>query len=321
MRFLGLCLLFLSLPTLAGIQLTTQIVDVDYGKKTNDDVLVFLSSGHVAKLNRSEKSLTSHVDLALNSHEYLNISLDDNRFIQGMNKAVVVPTMKMDTSTPVKSVLEQYVPTTVESMEKAKQYFREQRHAAKPETQCFNRAHVWSYEWWKAHSLRSQKLLIFFSRNYIRRYDFEWWFHIAPYIHVMDNGKVLERVMDKKYSGGPLSFRKWANIFLRNDAPCPVITKYSDYAENPYTGECYLYRTHMYSYQPADLQMYEAWGYTKNAFNMNEVKGAYLEAFTAAPPTGGVEGGATGGETSGTEGGTAGGTTGGSTGETTGGTF
>jgi hypothetical protein len=27
--------------------------------------------------------------------------------------------------------------------------------------------------------------------------------------------------------------------------------------------------------------MYEAWGYSKSAFNMNEVKGAYLEAYSA----------------------------------------
>jgi hypothetical protein len=58
-----------------------------------------------------------------------------------------------------------------------------------------------------------------------------------------------------------------------------VITKYSDYADNPYTGECYLQRTNMYTYQPADLQMNEAWGYEKTNWNMTEVRQAYLEAF------------------------------------------
>ena len=61
MRFLGLSLLFLSLPTLASIRLTTQISDIDYGTNTNDQVLVFLSSGHVAKLIKSEKGMIPHL--------------------------------------------------------------------------------------------------------------------------------------------------------------------------------------------------------------------------------------------------------------------
>jgi hypothetical protein len=35
----------------------------------------------------------------------------------------------------------------------------------------------------------------------------------------------------------------------------------------------------MYTWQPADLEMKEAWNYTKGAFNMDEVRAAYLEAF------------------------------------------
>lgn len=38
-------------------------------------------------------------------------------------------------------------------------------------------------------------------------------------------------------------------------------------------------RANMYAYQPADLEMAEAWGYTKNAYLANEVKGAYEQAF------------------------------------------
>jgi hypothetical protein len=35
----------------------------------------------------------------------------------------------------------------------------------------------------------------------------------------------------------------------------------------------------MYTYQPADIQMLEAWGYNKTNWNMDEVRQAYLEAF------------------------------------------
>src|SRR5690606_29330817 len=123
-----------------------------------------------------------------------------------------------------------YVPTTVESMEVAKKYHKEARLYAK-DSQCFNRAMVWSYEWWKKHSLKSNKILIYWTRTYIRRYNFQWWFHIAPLLNVMDNGKVVERVMDIKYTRGPLSIQKWTDIFMRNDAVCQVISKYSEYAD------------------------------------------------------------------------------------------
>ena len=85
--------------------------------------------------------------------------------------------------------------------------------------------------------------------------------------------------MDVKYGRGPQEFGKWTNLFMRNDAPCMMIDKFSDYADYPYTGECFLQRTSMYTYQPADLQMHEAWNYTKDKFLMTEVRQAYLEAF------------------------------------------
>ena len=283
MRFLGLCLLFLSAHSLATIQMTTKITDVDFGKDHQNQVLVFLENGRVVKLNSSDKVLSGQILTALKDQARLTLELDDKRFITSFKKSKL-ETKNLEVSTPA-APFEDYVPTTVASMKIAKTYFSEQRLPQKEETQCFNRAMVWSYEWWKAHSLKSNKLLIFFSRTYIRRYDFEWWFHIAPYVHIKTDDKVVERVMDKKYTGGPLEFRRWSNIFMKNDAECTVITKYSDYSENPYTGECFLFRTHMYTYQPADLQMYEAWGYSKSAFNMNEVKGAYLEAYSAPETT------------------------------------
>lgn len=277
MRVFGLLSLFLSLPLFAATELTTQIHDIDYGLKKGDEVLVLLKSGHVAKLRHSHDLLNQNFMSSKMKDKWFRIKLDDERYITDLDqvKAPLPEIIKM------KFMLEapmSYVPTTIASMDLAKKYHREARYNPK-ESQCFNRAMVWTYEWWRKHSLKSMKILIFFTRNYIRRYNFEWWFHIAPYVHVMENGKVVERVLDVKYTNGPREFQKWANIFLRNDAPCPVITKYSDYADNPYTGECYFQRTHMYTYQPADLQMYEAWGYQKDNFIMKEVQWAYEEAF------------------------------------------
>ncbi len=276
MRVFGLLSFLLSMPLLAATEFTTQIHDIDYGVDKNDEVLVFLTSGHVAKLRNSDGLLNRTFMMSEKKNDWFHIKMDDNRFITDITPAQAPVETAPDED--IAKGMMSYVPTTIASMDIAKKYHREGRYNPK-ESQCFNRAQIWSYEWWRNHSLRSMKILIYFTRTYIRRYNFEWWFHIAPYVHVMENGKVVERVMDIKYSRGPMEFQKWANLFLRNDAPCRMITKYSDYADYPYTGECYFQRTHMYTYQPADLQMLEAWGYNKTNWNMDEVRQAYLEAF------------------------------------------
>lgn len=280
MRVFGLLFCFLSLPLFAGTQLTTQIHDIDYGKTVQDEILVFLTSGHVVKVKREDQALLKKFTADKSARRWFDFKMDDDRFITEMNVTESpVPEPQEDEKffTPM-NMTSSYVPTTIKDMDTAKKYFKEARYNPK-DSQCFNRAMVWSYEWWRKHSLKSNKILIFFTRTYIRRYNFEWWFHIAPYVHIKDGNKVVERVMDVKYGRGPLEFGKWTNLFMRNDAPCPMITKYSEYADYPYTGECYIIRTHMYTYQPADLQMYDSWGYVKEKFNMDEVRGAYLEAF------------------------------------------
>jgi hypothetical protein len=281
MRVFGLLLsLGISLPLFADTQVTTQIYDVDYGQQMGDEILVLLTSGQVVKVTHHTKDIIDEIQYWKegNTNEWYTFNLDNDRNIVAVNPATpkrqAVDLTKFDDM----SSKSNYVPTTVADMATAKKYHREGRRNKK-DSQCFNRAMIWSYEWYRNHSVRSNKILIFFTRNYIRRVNFEWWFHIAPYLHIMENGKVVEKVMDLKYTSAPRSFREWSNIFMKNDAECPVITKYSEYADFPYTGECYLYRTNMYTYQPADLQMHEAWGYTKTSFIMNEVKGAYLEAY------------------------------------------
>lgn len=276
MYILAIITYLLSLPVFATTQISSGIYDIDIAIGKQDENLVLLTNGQVAKLPSGKNSLLNKLIAEQEKKLRYKFILDKDRFIIDAKvtgvEHEIQPPQKEDKS------VQFYTPTTIASMELAKKYFREARYNPK-DSQCFNRAMVWTYEWWRKHSLKSNKLLIFFTRTYIRRYNFEWWFHIAPYVHVMEEGKVVERMMDVKYTRGPIDFRRWTNIFTNRDPECPVITKFSDYADNPYTGECYIQRTHMYTYQPADLQMYEAWNYSKDKFLMSEVKQAYLEAF------------------------------------------
>lgn len=279
MRVFGLLPLFLSLPLFASTEITTQIHDIDYGQSPKDDVLVLLTSGHVAKLNQSSQFLYQKSVRLEKNKTWFKIRLDDDRYIMDLEPVETTEPVQVRTMEKSASAVNfTYVPTTIADMNTATSYHRKARHSPK-DSQCFNRGQVWTYEMWRNHSVKSNKIWIYFSRTYIRRYNFEWWFHIAPLVNVMHEGKVVERVMDSKYSRGPLDLQRWSNIFMRNNAVCNVITKFSDYADYPYTGECYYQRSNMYVYQPADLQMNEAWNYTKTNWNMDEVRGAYLEAF------------------------------------------
>ena len=273
----GFLLWLISIPVLATTEISSSIYEIDLANDAQDVNLILLTNGKIVKMPNEKSDLLEGLIQSQNRQQAYHFIIDDDRFII---EARPIPS-------PLKLNLKQqfeitdpftYVPTTVASMDIARKYFQEARYNPK-ESQCFNRAMVWTYEWWRRHSLKSNKILIYFTRSFIRRYDFDWWFHIAPYVHVMDNGTVVERVLDVKYGRGPLEFRKWTNLFTKRSPECPVITKFSDYADYPYTGDCFIQRTNMYTYQPADLQMNEAWNYVKEDFVIDEVKQAYLEAF------------------------------------------
>lgn len=261
--------LLFSLSAFASTTIS-KIHDIEYSRNGKEPTLVFLASGEVLKMHPGKELIAGEKS----KNELYRFNFDEARYIKDLVPVQEEASEEKLLFTPD----ETYVPTTIASMKVAQKYFNESPYNPK-DSQCFNRAMVWSYEWWRNHSVKSNKIYIFFTRNYIRRYNFEWWFHIAPMVHIKDGDKVVERVMDVKYSAGPRTFKKWSDIFMRNKAECPIIAKYSDYADYPYSGDCFYMRANMYSYQPADLQMQEAWGYEKSAFNMQEVRGAYLEAF------------------------------------------
>lgn len=287
MRFLlGMCALF-TLPLWANTQVTTQIHDIDHGDNITDEALVFLASGQVVKINVNDTVLLNRLSSSLQKREDVKLEIGDNREILDIvplpTKLSPPPVMSMGKSISAIDPLAGYNPS-VASPELAKQMFRESRHASKEETQCFNRAMVWSYEWRVKHNFYAKKIWVFFTRKFVRRYNFDWWFHVAPMINMAVDGQVKERVMDVKYSSQPLAPQAWAKIFLRGSgAKCPYVKKYSDHANYPEAGWCFFQKSPMYYYQPIDLEYLEKFGNEKRAFVEADVRGAYAEAFEIYP--------------------------------------
>lgn len=286
MRFLLVIWASMTIPLWAATHIT-QIHDIDHGESIADVTLVFLTSGQVAKLNVNDTRLLNQLNLSLKKKDWVAVELSDERDLLSATPVdEVVPnnqfTSQKDRQLFSPDPMEGYN-ASVLTLERAKEVFRRGRHASKEETQCFNRAHIWSYEWRVKENVYSKKMWIFFTRKYIRRYNFEWWFHVSPMINMIVDGQIKERVMDRKYSSQPLPIQKWGNLFLRDDFKCPTVHKYSDHANFPEAGSCFYMKSPMYYYQPVDLEFLEKYGNVLNSWNETQVRQAYGEAFEIYP--------------------------------------
>lgn len=274
MRFLLLVLSLFSFNVFSQSTIETQIHDVDLGG-VNDEPLIFLTTGQVVTLQN--KNLLKNFRDAARNKTWHEVVIDNDRNVLSIKEI----------NAPVQGALktinffqeESFSPSILKDMNQARNYFYEQRQDHHKDSQCYNRAHVWSYEWRTKHNFYSSKAWLFFTRKFIRKYKFEWWFHVAPMVHVVVNNEVKERVMDAKYARGPAPLKQWTDIFMRDGAHCPVVEKYSDHANYPESGSCFVMKSSMYYYQPIDLEMKELTDFTKFRWLETEVKHAYEEAF------------------------------------------
>lgn len=266
MFVLHMLMLLFSFTLLANTKVTTRIHDIDYGKN-GEETLILLESGHVTRLD-SQKTFFD-----FNRNKTWNFILNQDHHILSMKEVKTSETMRINFQD-----FQEYEPSVVKGGT-AKGYFNESR-ISRGETQCYNRAHVWAFELWKNHQTKSQKIFLFFSRKYIREHHFGWWFHVAPLL-IVDSwlGGKSEKVIDPRYITAPREIDWWIGKFVSGNITCPEIKKYSEYADYPYSEDCYYLKAPMYVYQPLDLEMQEVWGVQKNQFVQLDLEWAYKEAF------------------------------------------
>jgi hypothetical protein len=277
MRIIICIYVFVLSFNLSAKTILSRIEAIDYPKTLSGDILIFLSTGEVAKISHTKLAMLRHIKSSRLNHGWQLVTLNDKREIVSI-EAYETQTANEKSFDPSFMAPPDYVPSVLSSPEWAQKYFTESKRNPK-ESQCFNRAHVWSYDWFIKHKLNSSKMFIFFTRKFIREHKFEWWFHIAPYVHVVVNNNIRERVMDMKYTNGPSSVGNWVRRFVKDGPKCTTVKKYSDYANFPENGNCYLMRSSMYSYWPLDLENEELHGTVKTTWVPEEVNIAYEEAF------------------------------------------
>lgn len=170
--------------------------------------------------------------------------------------------------------------TDFKDIETVGRLFKSQRSDTKWKSQCYNRAHVWAWEFYKRYyqgeRIKAGKMWIFFSKNYIRRHEYKWWFHIAPYVTV--NGNV--KIMDKSFTKSPTAPSDWVNSVVDYKIECKEVYKYSEYSEDQDRASCFFIRTSLYYWQPWQIENAE----TKNEERVEwvewELKKAYKNAIS-----------------------------------------
>jgi hypothetical protein len=276
MKLVVLISIFMSVTSYASSQVKSQIHEIDYGLP-GEETLLFLNSGQVIPIKNSEAKTIQDFEFAQKNQKWLEFKLTDRHEIENY-KVLKHTSPSTKNLSSFKSPNEDFVPTVVENIDLLKTYFHEAKYVNK-DSQCYNRAHIWTYEWFTKNAINSNKTWLFFTRKYIRKFKFEWWFHVSPSIGVMEDGVIREKIMDVKYARDPIDLKNWTDIFMRDDANCPMVKNYSDYANYPETGSCFTMRSSMYHYQPVDIESKETWGTTKASWYDSEIKQAYLEAF------------------------------------------
>jgi len=273
-KFLGVFFLLITIQSIAGTHIG-KISKIDLPVNRQELPLILMEDGMVLKIKPEHKSDLNDYFRAHSNGERLRIITNKRRQIVAVEN-LGPEEIKVFESTESFASFE---PTVLATEVDVNNLFSKLKRGANSWSQCYNRAHVWSYESKVNQSVDTMKVFVFYTRKYIREYDFEWWFHVSPFTYVSGIERAEERVLDYRFSKAPVTMKKWTDLFMRNKVECTAINKYSDYENNQEKAYCYLYRSSMFYYQPLDLEALENTGKEKTNWVKWEVNNAYRNGF------------------------------------------
>jgi hypothetical protein len=232
--------------------------------KNGEDHLIFLQNGRVVFLGPNEE-----IPKVGNRIE---VELDEEKKLISIQSLPLEPTHETERFINIPyhdkaTILDSYGELTT--------LFNRMNRSWKTTTECTDRAHIWSYEEWKRSKHISRKVFLFFTDTYIRRYNYNWWFHVSPYQLVKNGSGSTEYVVDRKYTSTPRLMKDWTDIFIHSKRSCPVTT-YRHYRANKNGSEhCFAVKSNMYNRLPYHVRLEEDNGRVQNGFSSSEVNFSY----------------------------------------------
>jgi hypothetical protein len=135
-------------------------------------------------------------------------------------------------------------------------------------SECFERAHMWALRADKNHSIKMEKVYLFFTYKFQMRHrvtsrfgrPFTWWFHVAPAVRV--NGELM--VMDATFNDRPVTVNGWARSLMKEPEDCVEMETREQYAAdrnisegyrrtNLTKNQCYYIAAPRFFYQPNEM--------------------------------------------------------------------
>lgn len=253
-------------------EIYTTVFNVIESKNTEKVLLVL--SGADGRIYRAPKTEANVKLLKSLTGQFVKLSFADNKNITNVRS--VYPG-EVDPSTEDLNhfrynELRQFAPTELQSKEEATELFNSMiNDGDRKRSQCFKRAHIWSYDLWSNLGINSQKIFIFYTPRYSIIEDFDWWFHVAPLVNV----KGEDFVMDGTFMQKPVTVTEWKNFFVKSPkVNCGTMEHYSEYKNNQWSRLCYLMKTPMYILSPLDIENRDFNGIEKNHWILDELQDA-----------------------------------------------
>ena len=260
--------------SLASTTIVSSIYKIDYPIQPGEKPLILLTNGLVIKssLKRMPKG-----NFGIESSDNFIFEIDEKRNLMSLRP---LHTAEKTTKTgKINSFVENFKPTIFTSPNEIQRIFKGFNKKSKIDSQCYNRSHIWAYESHKNFGISSMKIFLFFTRSYIRDYDYKWWFHNAPMTYLYVNNSNKEIVLDPEFSSAPLDLKKWTDIFIKDKSHCEEVKKYSDYNLNQESRYCFIIKESMYYYQPLDLEKLEESSTPKVDWIDWEIKNGFMQGF------------------------------------------
>ncbi len=169
--------------------------------------------------------------------------------------------------------LSNYKLANLSSYEKAQEVMNSFNGDTDKDSQCYARAHMWTYEAFMKHGENLGKVWIFFASKYIREFDYKWWFHVAPFTNI--EGYNTPMILDRGFTKSPYQLNNWKNIFMKNKAQCRQIFNYFEYTQNTNREYCFLMFSSAYYWQPIDLENLSRRGTFRWGYVMRDLDWSY----------------------------------------------
>lgn len=235
--------------------------------------LIRFDNGRVTFIKEKNKALLDTLKQSLELKETVVVKVDKHNNLTSV-QSDLISHIEDENLWGIKNA---YQPSILKNHTESLSIFKRMRKDFRRSGQCFQKAHIWTYEEYLRSGLNSMKIFMFFTERYIRRYKHKWWFHVTPMFYV--GNMQTPRTLDRQYMKGPRSTKFWSDDFVKSKRRCKIVNRFDEFWLNQKTEDCYHIYTSMYFVIPRDIEVRDLTSYEKTVFREKDILRAYEEGF------------------------------------------